>query len=634
MAKISRIEPKIPALKKRQKVAAYARVSMETDRLAHSLSAQVSYYNGLIQSNPEWEYAGVYADFGISGTGTAARSEFLRLIADCEAGKVDIVLTKSISRFARNTVDLLSTIRHLKEIGVEVRFEKERIHSFSGDGELMLSILASFAQEESRSISENSKWGIRKRYQSGEIGVKNKRVFGYSYDGGKYEIVPEEAEAVRLIFERFTSGVPLGEIKSELEEAGIKSWRGYNLSYSHLNYILRNEIYIGDRRYQKCFIEDPIRKNKIKNQGQLPQYYVENDHTAIISREVFDKAQDEIIRRAALVNPAYPFTGKIKCGICGCHYTRRSATVKGREYVSWFCRAKKEKGVTCRSHNYSEEQLQRICAGLMGMEEFDAEAFGESVRGLTVLADGSLEAAFLDGQTKVWEASPEPVKPPKPDKPARKRPKNIFDGKIFCETCGRRFGRAVSQTADGGHLYWYCRAKSSHGVTCDSVNYPDSEIKEIFCKVMGQDEFNEGFFEETLERMVVQRTGSIDFHLKGGTVRTHKALKLRGSRHENTSTEEFAGKIRCASCGNLYHKYCCYGKYTYWRCSGKSRVRTECSGRDFQDSDIRKISAYLMGMEEFDGAEFEKQVQELVALEDGSLECHFYGGKVRKWQRT
>lgn len=128
----------------------------------------------------------------------------------------------------------------------------------------------------------------------------------------------------------------------------------------------------------------------------MPQYYVENDHTAIISREVFGKAQDEIIRRAALVNPVYPFTGKIKCGICGRHYTRRSTAVKGREYVSWFCRAKKEKDVTCRSSNYSEEQLQRICASLMGMEEFDAEAFGESVRGLTVLPDGSLEAVFLE----------------------------------------------------------------------------------------------------------------------------------------------------------------------------------------------------------------------------------------------
>ena len=228
MAKINRIEPKVPALKKRQRVAAYARVSMETDRLAHSLSAQVSYYNELIQGNPEWEYAGVYADLGISGAGTAARSEFLRFIAGCEAGKVDIVLTKSISRFARNTVDLLSTVRHLKEIGVEVRFEKEHIHSFSGDGELMLSILASFAQEESRSISENCKWGIRKRFQSGEIGTANKHLLGYRYDEEqkKYTIIPEEAGAVRWMFQMYIDGVSLRGIAENMNQAGIRSVLG------------------------------------------------------------------------------------------------------------------------------------------------------------------------------------------------------------------------------------------------------------------------------------------------------------------------------------------------------------------------------------------------------------------------
>lgn len=231
MAKVNRIEPKIPALKKRQKVAAYARVSMETDRLAHSLSAQVSYYNDLIQSNPEWEFAGVYADFGISGTGTAKREEFNRLIADCEAGKINIVLTKSISRFARNTVDLLSTVRHLKEIGVEVRFEKENIHSFSGDGELMLSILASFAQEESRSISENSKWGIRKTYQNGTDGVRNKKVLGYRYDGEKYVVKEDEAEIVRFIFEQTAAGAAASDILAELKKRGAKSWRGYDFSF-------------------------------------------------------------------------------------------------------------------------------------------------------------------------------------------------------------------------------------------------------------------------------------------------------------------------------------------------------------------------------------------------------------------
>lgn len=159
MRKVSKIEPITPSLPTRKKVAAYARVSMETERLNHSLSAQVSYYSNLIQSNPEWEYAGVYADNAITGTKSSSREEFQRMLEDCEAGKIDIILTKSISRFARNTVDLLETVRHLKELGIEVRFEKEHINSLSGDGEVMLTLLASFAQEEDRSLSENVKWG-------------------------------------------------------------------------------------------------------------------------------------------------------------------------------------------------------------------------------------------------------------------------------------------------------------------------------------------------------------------------------------------------------------------------------------------------------------------------------------------
>ena len=167
MRKITKLEPTAPILTPKKRVAAYARVSMETERLQHSLSAQISYYNDKIQKNPDWLFAGVYADNGISGSGTEKRDDFNRLLADCDAGKIDIVLTKSISRFARNTVDLLETVRHLKEIGVEVWFERENIHSLDGDGELMLSILASFAQEESRSISENVKWGTRKRFEQG-----------------------------------------------------------------------------------------------------------------------------------------------------------------------------------------------------------------------------------------------------------------------------------------------------------------------------------------------------------------------------------------------------------------------------------------------------------------------------------
>lgn len=405
MAKISRIEPKTPVLKNRQRVAAYARVSAQTDRLAHSFSAQVSYYSSLIQANPEWEYVGVYADFGISGTGTGGRSEFLRLIADCEAGKIDIVMTKSISRFARNTVDLLSTVRYLKEMGVEVWFEKERIHSFSGDGELMLSILASFAQEESRSISENCKWGIRKRFRSGEIGTANKRLPGYRYDEEqkKYIIIPEEAEAVRQMFGMYIKGISLRRIAENMNRAGIRSVPGNEFTKSAVRRLIFNEVYAGDLRRQKCFVEDPITKNKVKNTGQLPQYYIRDCHEAIIDRGTWAEVQIEMGRRAESANTIYPFTGKIKCGICGRFYTRRSATVKGRKYARWFCRTKKEKGVTCRSHNYSEEKLREICAGLMGMETFDEESFREAVKGITALPDGSLECCFYGEKVKKWQ---------------------------------------------------------------------------------------------------------------------------------------------------------------------------------------------------------------------------------------
>ena len=632
MRKISKIEPKLPVIQARKKVAAYARVSRDTERLMHSVSAQVSYYSALIQKNPEWEYAGVYADMGISGTDTSKRGEFLRMLADCEEGKIDIILTKSISRFARNTVDLLETVRHLKDLGIEVRFEKEHIHSLSEDGELMLTLLASFAQEESRSISENVKWGVRKRFQSGEIGAANKHILGYRYDEDekKYVIIPEEAEAVRWMFQMYIDGVPLRGIAESMNSAGIRTTLGNDFQEASVRQLIFNEVYAGDIRRQKCYMADPITKTKVKNCGELPQYYMADCHEAIIDRETYAKVQAEMERRAGLVNPTYPFTGKIKCGICGQSFTRRKGTTKGKEYVSWFCRAKKEVGMTCTSRNYSEQNLMEICAKLMGTDSFDGTAFESSVRLISALPDGSLEVQFFDGQIKRWEMSLKPAKVP--DKPVKKRPAHLFDGKIFCGQCGRRYGRAVSESKDR-HLYWYCRAKSHHGVTCDSVNYPDSEMKEIFCMVMGLEAFDEGFFTETVERMVVQKTGSIDFHLKDGTVKTYETLKLRSNRHENTSTDEFTGKIRCASCGNLYHRYCCYGKYTYWRCSGKSKVRTECSGRDFQDSDIRKVSAYMMGMEEFDAEAFNGTVDYITAFPDGSLEIHFYDGRAERWQR-
>ena len=293
--KITKIEPTIPSLPKRKRVAAYARVSMETDRLMHSLSAQVSYYSELIQRNPEWQYAGVYADSAVSGTGISNRQEFKRMIADCDKGLIDIVLVKSISRFARNTVDLLETVRHLKEIGVEVRFEKEHISSLSDGGELMLTLLASFAQEESRSISENCKWGIRKRYENGQ--PKNCICYGYRVVDGKFEIVPEEAEIIRQIFDWYLAGDSCYIICKKLNDSGARSYYGKKFTGTVLSYILRQEKYTGNMLLQKFYTESHVSHKERRNNGELPMFLIHDSHPAIISQETFDAVQQEIARR-------------------------------------------------------------------------------------------------------------------------------------------------------------------------------------------------------------------------------------------------------------------------------------------------------------------------------------------------
>lgn len=368
-----------------KKVAAYARVSLETDRLSHSLLSQSGYYCEFIRGRAEWEFAGIYADSFISGTGISRRTEFNRLISDCENGKIDMVLCKSISRFARNTVDLLNTIRHLNALGIEVYFEKESVNSLSVDGELLLTILASFAQEESRSISENVKWGIRKRFREGTAAPHNKVVYGYRYIDGKYEIQPDEAEIVRLIFSYYIDGIPLRKISERLREIGAKTARGLDFSHNQIGYIVHNEIYIGDRLLQKTFVRDFITHTKSPNHGELPQYRIRGCHEAIISEEIFRAAQEESERRAAK-KCAYPFTKKLICSKCGKPFTRRSNNGK---YACWHCRS-------CENIKLNEDKLQKLFN--LNDDEISAQ-----ISEIIVYENGELNVKFQDGRYKKWQ---------------------------------------------------------------------------------------------------------------------------------------------------------------------------------------------------------------------------------------
>ncbi|MCL1949217.1 MAG: recombinase family protein [Turicibacter sp.] len=411
MRKITKITPTVPSLPTRKRVAAYARVSVEKGRTLHSLSAQVSYYSAFIQKHPEWEYVGVYADSGETGTGKN-RGEFGRLIADCEAGKIDIIITKTISRFARNTVDLLETVRRLREIGVEVRFEEQNINSMSGDGELMMTILASFAQEESRSLSENVKWAIRKGFKEGRPNSFN--VYGYRWNGEKFIVHPEEAEVIRIIYANFLDGLSAEQTAKQLTEMGKKSYTGLpEFPASAVRAILRNDKYTGDLRLQKTYIENHITHKEMVNNGELPIYLVEDAHEAIIDKETFNAVQAEVARRRELGVFANwsittsALTSKIKCGKCGASFHRKGRKrADGTSNKYWRCATMDKKGNSeCHMKDIPENKMYQAATEVLELDEFDETAFADEISLITVPSDYTLVFHLTDGSeiVKAWE---------------------------------------------------------------------------------------------------------------------------------------------------------------------------------------------------------------------------------------
>ncbi len=387
----------VPQMPKLTKVAAYARVSSGKDAMLHSLSAQVSYYNDLIQHHPGWIFCGVYADEALTGT-KADRENFARLMEDCKAGKVDMVVTKSISRFSRNTVDLLETVRMLKDIGVDVYFEEQNIHSKSADGELMLTILASYAQEESLSASENQKWRIRHNFQNGMPWTGT--MLGYRYNKGKYEVVPDEAETVKLIFKSYLEGKGYIAIVKMLNEKGIPTRFGNAWSKNSVVRVLSNYAYTGNLLLQQTYRENHLTKRTLQNTGELPKYHILDSHDPIISLADFNAAQDEMKRRAEKHNRpgrkknTYPFTGKIVCGICGKRY-RRKVTKSG---VKWICPTYNEFGkAACPSKQIPEDTLI-----LMTMETLGSlDARNNKITVIRAENDNTLVFCFDNGKTTV-----------------------------------------------------------------------------------------------------------------------------------------------------------------------------------------------------------------------------------------
>lgn len=351
---------------RKRRVAAYARVSTDQEEQLTSYEAQVDYYTNYIKSREDWEFVSVYTDEGISGCNTKHREGFKSMVKDALAGKIDLIITKSVSRFARNTVDSLTTIRQLKEKNIECYFEKENIWTFDGKGELLLTIMSSLAQEESRSISENVTWGHRKRFADGKVSFAYSRVLGLDKGpDGQIVVNPEQAEIVRLIFRLFLEGMTPHSIAAELTRRGIKSPGGKDKwNQGTVRRMLSNEKYKGDALLQKEFTVNFLTKKLKKNEGEVPQYYVEGNHEAIISPAVFDMVQAELERRKRGIDSRYSgvslFSNKIKCGDCGGWYGSKvwHSTDKYRKVI-YRCNHKYGDG-NCQTPHVTEEEIKAM----------------------------------------------------------------------------------------------------------------------------------------------------------------------------------------------------------------------------------------------------------------------------------
>lgn len=390
-------KPKFPALPKFKRVAAYARVSTKKDALLHSLNAQVSYYSDYIQKHPGWLYCGVYADEGITGT-KADRDGFQAMLKACSDGEIDMIITKSTSRFARNTVMLLETVRYLNSIGVDVFFEKENIHSMSGDGELMLSILASFAQAESLSASENQRWRVKKAFENGEV-LNWRFLMGYDIGKDSVEINEEEAKLVREVFRRFNAGESMASIARRLNERGLSGTHGAPWKTQSVRNMLANEKYTGNALLWKSFRNNHVEKKKTRNRGEFPRYFAKASHPAIIDDETFARAKERLDEFQSIADQRAPkkesvFSGVIRCGNCGANYIR----IKNHQYFAWNCGTYKRRGkAACGGLQIREDILERAAADAMGLDEFDPEEFQKRISSVVSRQDHILIFRFLDG---------------------------------------------------------------------------------------------------------------------------------------------------------------------------------------------------------------------------------------------
>ncbi len=524
MSKVVSIIPAKPiqvimglSIEAKKRVCAYCRVSTDTDEQLSSYEAQVTYYEEYIKKRPDWEFAGIYADEGITGTNTKNRTDFNRMIDDCLAGRIDLIITKSISRFARNTLDCLRYVRMLKEKGVAVFFEKENIDTMDSKGEVLLTILSSLAQDESRSISENSRWGIVRRFQQGKVRVNHKKFIGFDKDeNGELIINEKEAAIVRRIFAEYLAGKGCKAIAKGLERDGILTATGKKVWHeSVIKKMLQNEKYAGDALLQKTITVDFLTHKRVKNKGHVQQFYVENSHPAIISKETFQAVQVEMERRSELMGgdktrsrytSKYPFSGKIFCSECGAAFRRKSWGVgKYKKYV-WICRTRDEQGPKgCNMQAVDEEKLQEAFVRVVNRLITDRDTF---VKRMTE----NIEKVFYEKASKVDVADVDRRLEELRTEIAALVKLNLTAG-IDNEIYGEEYNRITGEIED-------LRSKRS-GVTQAEIIRQETigrvrEIAAVLRDMDGVRDFDEELIGMLVERLKVINLVQVEFVLRTG----------------------------------------------------------------------------------------------------------------------
>ena len=507
---IIEIKP-ITQLNNKIKVAAYARVSSDSDDQMNSFAAQVNYYKNLIENNPKWEMADIYADEGITGVSIEKRTDFKRMLDDCKKGKIDRIITKSTSRFARNTIDTLNTVRELKSLGVTIYFEKENLDTENLSSENLLTLYSLFAQEESMNISKNCKKGIRMAMSKG-IYIPSHAPYGYILQNKELTIIPEEAKIVKRIFSEYLSGKGTIDIANGLNEDNIplrnKSTKKWN--YQSVNVILRNERYMGDSLFQKTFNTDELPYRNYRNNGELPQYYIENSHQPIISKMEYNlanKIMDERAKKIEREHKTYPLSKKIECKNCGSCYTRKVTN----NIIYWTCKQHDTNKDYCQAQRIAENDIYKAFIRLYNkLKDNYREIFIPMVSQLEKLKDANERnnpkltnvnkdiAELLEQKQVISEL----------------QSKGVLDSAVF-----------ISQTDEINRKVSDLKNKKSQVISED-----DDEILEdthIIVSILKKnseilDEFNDGLFEQLVEKIYANNNETIEFKLINGLILTER----------------------------------------------------------------------------------------------------------------